>query len=92
MEEIESIKSKVIREISLFLLGKGHAITFFGNAWSELNGNWIYFDTVLDLPFLVDQFDKEGKLETHENTDPKTGLEKGLIDSTTGEAVMGLVA
>jgi hypothetical protein len=91
MKEIESIKSKLIRDISLFLLEKGHSITFCGNAWSDLNVNWIYFDTILDLQLLVNQFDYENKLETHENTDPKSGLEKGLVDPSTGEAIMGLV-
>jgi len=56
-----------------------------------VDSDWIYFDSVLNINELIIQFDKEKSLVIHENTDPRSGLEKGLIDSITNEAVMGIV-
>ncbi len=91
IKEIKTIKSHAIREMGLFLLSRGHSITYFGKAWSKVNGDWIYFDTVLDIDDLIRQFDRDRTLELHENTDSKSGLEKGLVDPLTDEAVMGLI-
>lgn len=92
MEQIESIKSNEIKRISLFLLKQGYTISFFGKAWSQLNSNWIYFNTVLNINSLINQFDNERILRIHEYTDLKNGHERGLIDPTTGEGVMGLIS
>ncbi len=89
MKDLTLIKSSLIREISMHLLDKGNSITFLSKAWSGLNSHWIYFDTVLDVAYLLKSFDKESRLIIQENTDRKSGLEKGLLDIRTNEAVMG---
>ncbi|MBR9920333.1 MAG: hypothetical protein GYB31_05780 [Bacteroidetes bacterium] len=71
------------------LLGNGHQITFVGKAWSKIDAEWVYFSSVLDIDLLKETFDKKDKLEYHENRDPKSGQEMGLVDKETGEAVMG---
>ncbi len=91
MDKIKSIKSNSIRAISTFLANNGCLVTYFGKPWSNVDSNWIYFDSVLNINELIIQFDEDKTLEIHENTDPRSGLEKGLIDSITKEAVMGLV-
>ena len=91
MEQIGSIKSNGIREISLYLYKQGHAITFFGKAWSKVSANWIYFDTVLNIDTLINKYDKDRNLEIHENMDPRSGLERGFVDPSRGEAVIGLI-
>lgn len=65
------------------------AITSFGQAWSKASAPWIYFDTVLDVDGLRSKFRLDENLEIHENLDPKSGLEKGFVDKTTGEGLMG---
>ena len=91
MNEIDQIHSYKIRKISSHLLELGCKITYFGVAWSKIDSNWIYFDTELKIEELIALFDIDGKLKIHENTDPRSGLEKGLIDEETGEAIMGTI-
>lgn len=64
-------------------------ITYFGKAWSGCINNWIYFDTVLDIEALKELFDLDSNFEVHENLDPKSGVERGFVDKTTGEGIMG---
>ena len=88
---IEQIESPSIKEIAKYLFDKGTAITFFGKAWGGCTNNWIYFDTYLDIEKLRTEFNLSPHLELHENLDPKSGMERGFIDTTTGEAIMGKV-
>ena len=66
-------------------------VTYFGKAWSGSTNNWIYFDTVLDLEKLRVDFELGGDFEIHENPDPKSGQERGFVDSKTREGIMGKI-
>ncbi len=91
MKEVNHLKSQKIKNLVKFHLNKGHKITFFGSAWSSNVSDWVYFDTTLDIPYLIKIFDPEQTLLYHENTDHKSGTEKGLIDTNTMEGIMGLL-
>ena len=83
------IESVQLRKVAEFLEAQNIPITFFGKAWSKATGNWIYFNTVLDLDHLRSHFNLDETIVVHENLDPKSGTERGFIDQTTGEGVMG---
>ena len=86
---IELIKSDSLREIAEYLIENGIQITFFGHAWSNESADWIYFDTKLNLKRLKRKFKLKDNIVIHENLDPKSGTEIGLIDQFTGEGLMG---
>ena len=67
----------------------GYKITFEGQAWSNTRASWIYFNTRLNIDRLINRFDPKKELILHQNDDPRSGREKGLIDKSTGEGIMG---
>jgi hypothetical protein len=89
MTKINLIKSDKIKAICHFLKEKGESISYFGKAWSNEEANWIYFGCILNTNELIRLFDPTNQLIVHENTDPRSGLERGLIDNETGEGIMG---
>jgi hypothetical protein len=89
LNKIASLKSDTLREIAKYLLDNGHLITFFGQAWSNVSADWIYFDTKLDLQRLKRKFSLNDDIVIHKNLDPKSGTESGFIDNRTGEGLMG---
>jgi len=89
MTKIDLIQSDKIKAMSQFLNKKGVKISYFGKAWSNEDANWIYFDCKLNIIELIKLFDPSKQLVVHENIDPRSGLEKGLIDNSTGEGIMG---
>jgi len=86
---IKSIKSDSIRLMAIHLIKSGVRITFYGQAWSKDPSDWIYFDTILDIDNLKKGFKLSKHIIIHENLDPKSGTEKGFIDTKTGEGLMG---
>ena len=74
-----------------FLLQQGYKITFFGQAWSNNSAPWVYFNTKIDIQGLIDRFDLNEDFEIHENLDLKSGTERGLVDKTTNEAIIGFL-
>lgn len=89
LHKIELIKSDSLREIATYLLDSGIQITFFGQAWSNESADWIYFDSKLDLKGLRKKYKLDDNVIIHENLDPKSGTERGFIDKSTGEGLMG---
>jgi hypothetical protein len=84
-----TLKSDMLNQIISYLIMNGGAITYVGQAWSSLESNWVYFDCVLDIEKLKKMFDPNNQITYHENSDPKSGLEKGIIDRLTDEGIMG---
>ena len=85
------IKSDSLRNIAKSLKNKGIEITYFGRTWTKQLADWIYFDTVLDVEKLRKKYQLGAHILMHENLDPKSGTEKGLIDEQTGEGLMGQI-
>lgn len=83
------IKSDYLRQIAKSLKNKGIEITFFGYAWTRQRASWIYFNTVLNIEELRNNFNLADHIVIHKNLDPKSGTEKGFLDNITGEGLMG---
>ena len=88
MDKKNRIQSKELRKLAKKLKKKGHRVTFVGKAWSKQTANWIYFDTVLDIEALQSKYSLGDHIEVHQNLDPRSGKERGFIDTQTGEGLM----
>ena len=62
-----------------------------GAAWSQNCREWVYFDVRLDVEALQRRFAFPPCVVVHENTDERSGLEKGFECEECHDAVMGLV-
>lgn len=62
-----------------------------GMAWSQNCREWVYFDVRLDVEALRKRFAFPSCVVVHENTDERSGLEKGFVCNECNDAVMGLV-
>jgi hypothetical protein len=71
------------------LLSSGARETFRGQAWSENCREWVYFDVRLDPAALRRRFALPACVQAHENADPRSGLERGLVCTQCHDAVMG---
>ena len=85
----KELNSHILQEILNHLIDDGYKITFEGKAWSNTRASWIYFNTRLNTDNLINRFDPKKELILHLNDDPRSGREKGLIDKSTGEGIMG---
>lgn len=72
------------------LLDSGAKLTYRGQAWSRNCREWVYFDVALDLAAVRARFALGPEIETHENTDPRSGLEAGFVCSLCHDAVIGV--
>lgn len=73
------------------LIARGAPETYRGQAWSDNCREWVYFDVVLDTDALAARFDFPASVTVHENTDPKSGLERGFYCNQHQDAVMGRI-
>ena len=85
------IKSVSLRQIAKGLQKSGIEITYFGFTWTKQQANWIYFDTVLNVEKLRNNYQLGAHIVIHENLDPKSGTGKGFIDEQTCEGLMGKI-
>lgn len=72
------------------LITGGFRETFRGAAWSKNCREWVYFDVTLDLAKLRQSFAIPACVGVHENSDPRSGLEMGLICRTCLDGVIGV--
>ncbi len=89
---ISNLQSNPLRAIAQYLIKNGNKITFYGKTWTKASADWVYFDAILDLDALKSKFQLNSAITIHENTDPKSGTERGFIDESTGEGLMGKLA
>lgn len=89
MDYTDQIVSYELKKLAKALIKENVKITFYGKAWSKVEANWIYFDTVLDIERIKSEFNFSENIVIHTNTDPKSGTESGFVDKTTGEGLMG---
>ncbi len=80
-----------LADLEQALLRSGAEPSYRGQTWTLDCREWVYFDVVLDIPALREQFDFAPCVRLHENTDPRSGLERGLECILCHDAVIGLV-
>lgn len=73
------------------LIESGTRETYRGQAWSRNCREWVYFDVRLKVKDLSVRFGLGPPVTIHENTDPRSGLERGFVCSECDDAVMGRV-
>jgi hypothetical protein len=73
------------------LLESGARETTRGQVWTDNCREWIYFDVVLDTAALRRRFALAACVDVHENTDPRSGVERGLVCTAGHDGVMGLL-
>jgi hypothetical protein len=80
-----------LRPLEQALQAAGIRETFRGAAWSENCREWVYVDARLDIAALQRRFAFPPCVTVHENTDERSGLERGFVCGECHDAVMGLV-
>jgi hypothetical protein len=80
-----------LRQLEQALQTAGIRETSRGTPWSQNCREWVYFDTRLDVDALQRRFAFLPCVVVHENTDERSGLEKGFVCEECHDAVMGLV-
>jgi hypothetical protein len=78
-----------LRELENKLKEAGFVETWRGKAWTENCREWVYFDVVLDIDRILHDFTLSPCLRRHENLDPKSGTERGLVCEACRDAIMG---
>lgn len=71
------------------LIGAGVRETARGALWSQHCREWVYFDVVLHLAAIRATLMLPDCVVVHENLDPRSGLERGLVCTACDDAVMG---
>lgn len=71
------------------LIESGFKETYRGQAWTHNCREWVYFDVVLDMDKLRQRFDLSGSIKVHENLDPKSGVERGIVCTSCHDGIMG---
>jgi len=71
------------------LKAQGVRITFRGQAWSDNCREWVYFDCVLNRDDLRRRFRLAPCVVDHENRDPRSGMELGLVCTRDHDAIIG---
>lgn len=76
-----------LRDLEKALASAGVRETFRGAPWSDHCREWVYFDIVLDVEAIAPAM--PACVRVHENTDPRSGLERGFVCAHCHDAVMG---
>lgn len=78
-----------LRPVGEHLRAAGFRVVHAGTPWSKNCRYWVYFDAVLDVDDLRRRFALPATVELHENLDPKSGTERGLVCSLDHDGVLG---
>lgn len=81
-----------LRPLEQALQNAGIRETSRGTPWSQNCREWVYFNVRLDTEMLRQRFSLPACVVVHENTDERSGLEKGFVCDECHDAVIGLVA
>ena len=73
------------------LIESGLKETYRGKTWSRNCREWVCFDVRLNVKTLRVRFDLGPRVHSHENTDTRSGIERGFAGSECDDAVMGRV-
>jgi hypothetical protein len=80
-----------LRPLEQALQAAGIRVNHRGMLWSKNCREWAYFDVRLDTDALRQRFALPSCVVVHENTDPRSGLEKGFVCQECHDAIIGLV-
>ena len=78
-----------LSELESALHGTGIAETFRGQAWSKGCREWVYFDCILNLNSIREQFDLPEFVINHEHFGTHDGQESGFVCSRCQDGIMG---
>jgi len=73
------------------LIASGLKVTSRGAAWSKNCREWVYFDVRLDIDAIRERIAFPDCVQVHENTDQRSGLERGFVCDSCNDGVMGKV-
>ena len=79
-----------LRSVEDRLVSLRRAITASGQVWTKNCRYWVYFDAVLDCEALMKTLALPACVEIHQNDDPRSGRERGLVCTADHDAVMGI--
>jgi hypothetical protein len=71
------------------LASSGALETFRGQPWSDNCREWVYFDIVLDVDSIKERSNFAPFVIVHENTDQRSGTERGLVCGVCKDGIMG---
>ena len=63
--------------------------TFRGQAWTDNTREWVYFDCYLDIDEINKRLEFPDFVVVHENSDPKSGTERGFYCKKCHDGIMG---
>jgi len=68
-----------LKNIEDALTNAGYNETYRGAPWTMNCREWVYFDITLDIEKLRERYEFSSCIVIHENLDPKSGLERGIV-------------
>lgn len=74
------------------LIERGAVEVSRGSPWSKNCREWVSFDVVLDTASLAKRLAIGPPVEIHENTDIRSGLERGFVCSECHDGIIGAVS
>ena len=81
-----------LRDIEKELIFAGYKETFRGKPWTNNCREWVYFEVELDIEKLKERFELSSHVDIHENPDPKSGSERGIVCKLCHDAIMGKIS
>jgi hypothetical protein len=78
-----------LRPLEEALRAEGFACTFRGQAWSEAQGIWAYYNCIMEVDTLRKRFALPNLVETHSHRGTHDGSELGFICTSCGTGLMG---
>lgn len=81
-----------LAELEKDLLAAWIPVTYRGQAWGDSCREWVYFDCVLDVERLKVEYRLPEFVKHHENLDPRSGTESGLVCERCKDAIMGYLS
>lgn len=78
-----------LQPLENYLRDNGVSETFREQAWSNNCREWVYFGCILKTETLKAKLNLPSFVETHENTDIKSGAELGLVCSQCKDGIIG---
>ncbi|HQZ95884.1 MAG TPA: hypothetical protein PLP21_06165 [Pyrinomonadaceae bacterium] len=73
------------------LITSGAVETSRGKPWSKNCREWVSFDVVFDTAAISNRIPFAPSVEVYENTDVRTGLEKGFVCSSCHDGIIGAI-